>query len=192
MFSIFYRFWICDYLCIGNTLCKEQFHCVFFAYFRFLARDQYQPRPRNRNQSMERSSSVMQSTTPPMGPQRPTLEVTTRTLEPSLPQVWLPYRGAKNPDDWLTEDSQYLPMDAIWPYRLYFISDQDICGGYFCGLNGENFTLNDRVYVYIVLKQNIALFDFVFKCITNPKLCLLKAIDKQKRIDIAMAILKLP
>lgn len=108
----------CDYLCIGNTSCTEQFHCVFFAYFRFLARDQYQPRPRNRNQSMERSSSVMQSTTPPMGPQRHTLEVTTRILEPSLPQVWLPYRGAKNPDDWLTEDSQYLPMDAIWPYRL--------------------------------------------------------------------------
>lgn len=118
MFSIFYRFWICDYLCIGNTSCTEQFHCVFFAYFRFLARDQYQPWPRNRNQSMERSSSVMQSTTPPMGPQRHTLEVTTRILEPSLPQVWLPYRGAKNPDDWLTEDSQYLPMDAIWPYRL--------------------------------------------------------------------------
>lgn len=93
--------------------------------------------------------------------------------------------------DWQKIHSTF-PWTPFGHTDFNFISDQDICGGYFCGLNGENFTLNDRVYVYIVLKQNIALFDFVFKCITNPKLCLLKAIDKQKRIDIAMAILKLP
>lgn len=126
---------------------QSNFTLWIFAYFRFLARDQYQPQPRNRNQSMEKSSSVMQSTIPPMGPQRPTLEVTTRILEPSLPQVWLPYRGAKNPDDWLKIHT--FPLDAIRPYRIYSYQIK-ICGGYFCRLNGGNFQLNDRVYVYIV------------------------------------------
>lgn len=130
MFSIFYRFCILWLMYRSHikyraiSLCKW---CMsIFAYFRFLARDQYQPRPRNRNQSMERSSSVMQSTTPPMGPQRPTLEVITRILEPSLPQVWLPYKGEKNPDDW--RKIRTFPLDAIRPYRIYSYQIK-ICGG---------------------------------------------------------------